>query len=171
MAVFWKDRDDVAICQLQQYLLSVELDASFHTELHASSNETYCKIRQLIGAQCREVFSSPPTKISCLQRDVASALGRLGIQYEEEAIDQRTVCSMDILVRVVKCLVSIEVDGPSHFLLRTARERTGSTILKRRHIEQRGYRAVNVPYWDWNALLSHSEKEGYIRRVLHTHVA
>ena len=30
-------------------------------------------------------------------------------------------------------------------------EPTGSTLLKRRQLEQLGYTAVSVPYWEWDA--------------------
>jgi len=57
---------------------------------------------------------------------------------------------------------AVEVDGPSHFL--TSRAPTGSTLLKRRHLELLGHAlSVTVPYWEWEGCKSSGEREQYLR--------
>jgi len=48
--------------------------------------------------------------------------------------------------------VVIEVDGPAHFLRPGGRLPSGSTLMKRRHLEKLGYKLISVPFFEWNAL-------------------
>ena len=84
---------------------------------------------------------------------------------EEEAVDAVSGYSIDILVADGGTGVAIEVDGPTHYL-GGGRVPKGSTMLKRRHLEQLGYRAVSVPYWEWGSLSGRAEKEAYVRQLL-----
>jgi len=44
---------------------------------------------------------------------------------------------------------------------------TGNTLLKRRQLGQLGYKAVSVPYWEWNALRRDKDQEqAYLLRAL-----
>ena len=45
-------------------------------------------------------------------------------------------------------VVAIEVDGPTHFIHRSMRP-VGATIIKRRQLQQAGWRLVSVPYFEW----------------------
>ena len=62
--------------------------------------------------------------------------------------------------------VAIEVDGPAHFLRPGGRIVSGSTLMKRRHLELLGYRLVSVPYFEWNALRGEAEEEEYLSRKI-----
>ena len=54
----------------------------------------------------------------------------------------------------------MEVDGPAHFILGgSERVPKGSTLLKRRQLEQLGYTAVSVPHWEWYALKGKSKEQ------------
>ena len=59
--------------------------------------------------------------------------------------------------------VAIEVDGPGHFLRPGGRVVSGSTLMKRRHLELLGYRLVSVPYYEWNALQGEEGEDEYLR--------
>jgi hypothetical protein len=56
--------------------------------------------------------------------------------------------------------IGVEVDGPSHF---TGCLPSSHTILKRRQVPSiDGTMIVPVPYWEWEALKTHSSKEAGI---------
>ena len=55
----------------------------------------------------------------------------------------------------------MEVDGPTHFL-GDGRTPSGSTLLKRRLLEQLGYTVVPVPFWEWDALQGEEAKRLYL---------
>jgi len=44
----------------------------------------------------------------------------------------------------------VEVDGPSHYQQHPWGRATGSTQLKRRHLQSLGLALVSIPYWEWN---------------------
>jgi len=44
----------------------------------------------------------------------------------------------------------VEVDGPSHYQQHPWHRATGSTQLKRRHLQSLGLALVSIPYWEWN---------------------
>ena len=123
-------------------------------------------VKEANGRLCLEAFTSQEGTPSELQRDVAAAVLRCGAAFEEEAVDAESGYSIDILVREGGGKgVAIEVDGPSHFL-GGGRALKGSTVLKRRHLAQLGYRAVSVPHWEWRSLKGGASKEAYVRGFL-----
>jgi len=106
--------------------------------------------------------------------DVASSVRRLGVEYEEEAIDEESGYSIDILVshsgehgdHVGARKIAIEVDGPGHYLLPARRTANGNTVLKTRVLSMPGYKSVSVPFWDWDGLEGQVAKDAYLRKVL-----
>ena len=106
--------------------------------------------------------------------DVASSVRRLGLEYEEEAIDEESGYSIDILVshsgehgdHVGAGKIALEVDGPSHYLLPGRRTANGNTVLKTRVLSMPGYKSVSVPFWDWDGLEGQVAKDAYLRKVL-----
>jgi hypothetical protein len=145
-------------------LLTCELELS-GAGLDASSFRDLREIEALVGERCLASFKLKAGTSSRLQHDVASSLRGLGLQVEEEAIDDRSGYSIDILVTKGVGRVAVEVDGPTHFL-GGGREVNGSTSLKRRHLGLLGYTAVSVPYWEWDALHCREEKEKYLIGLL-----
>ncbi|KAJ1489156.1 hypothetical protein T484DRAFT_3524169 [Baffinella frigidus] len=103
-----------------------------------------------------------------VQAGVAQALRMLfpELEFEEEFVDPESGYSIDVRAtgrgaghashrgsRAEDRGWAVEVDGPTHFLKGESwREPSGSTLLKRTQLEQLGYTAVSVPYWEWDAL-------------------
>ncbi|KAL7537978.1 hypothetical protein ACHAWF_005954 [Thalassiosira exigua] len=53
--------------------------------------------------------------------------------------------------------MTVEVDGPSHFV---DRKPSRSTILKRRQVAKlNGIPVISMPYWEWNELKKDREKK------------
>ncbi|KAJ1487132.1 hypothetical protein T484DRAFT_1787468 [Baffinella frigidus] len=165
--------------QLHQWLLSCELGLASG----ASLPEGVARVKLEIGEECLQAFSGQATHESRLQRDVATALKRcagLEVEIEEEFHDARSGYSIDVLVRRRSAAGStggakaleepaagwaVEVDGPSHFLV-DGRTPNGSTILKRRQLEQLGYTVVPVPFLEWQALRGEEAQKGYLEDKL-----
>eukprot|EP00808_Paulinella_micropora_P015029 g29927.t1 len=74
--------------------------------------------------------------------------------------------SLDITLPDQK--VAIEVDGPFHFALDAQGNShyLGTTVHKHRLLHKMGWRVVSLPYYEWNALPSHSERAPFLRRKL-----
>ncbi|EOD31307.1 hypothetical protein EMIHUDRAFT_232078 [Emiliania huxleyi CCMP1516] len=65
--------------------------------------------------------------------------------------------------------IAIEVDGPFHFLLpdgRGVRRPNGPTLLKRRLLAAAGWRVISVPFFEWDALPTASERQTYLERAV-----
>lgn len=102
--------------------------------------------------------------MSRLQDDVGQALRALGLDLEEEFIDLPSGYSIDVYLPGEHA--AVEVDGPFHFAS-GSKEHLGSTLIKHRHLRQRGFHLVAVPYWEWSrASGSQSSKMAYLERRL-----
>ena len=90
-------------------------------------------------------------------------------EIEEEYRDTRSGYSIDLLLRRRSAAGNtdwaVEVDGPTHFL-GDGRTPSGSTLLKRRQLEQLGYTVAPVPFWEWNALGDEEAKRRYLEDKL-----
>jgi hypothetical protein len=142
-------------CQLHQWQL--------WRQEHGSDNALPVDLRK----RCLEAFiTQNEIKPSTLQKEVITALSMLDEVTEvQEEVKTATGYSLDALVTFRSQKVGIEVDGPSHFVLRS-RMLTGSTSLKRRQLEAlEGTRLLSVPYWDW-AGASKNERSIYLQREL-----
>eukprot|EP00960_Hanusia_phi_P011239 328709-Hanusia_phi.AAC.3 len=100
---------------------------------------------------------------SRLQADVVEHLEQLGAKCTEEFIDLSVGYSLDILIPSLGC--ALEVDGPFHFLL-NSHERSGSTKMKHRHLQQIGYKFHAIPFWEWPKTTSTEDKLSYLRKIL-----
>ena len=106
----------------------------------------------------------------------------MGLTVQEEVVEEESGYWLDIVLdakasplapdHVAKSggLWAVEVDGPSHFVRNHAKggvewRASGSTMLKRRHMEGMGHVVVSVPYWEWDEL-KEDEREAYLRRKL-----
>ena len=166
----------IHLSQLHMFLLVAKLEG--WSTRGVSNLGSVDALRSKLGSRGRDqIAQSPVGKTSRLQADVASCVCRLGLEYEEEAIDEESGYSIDVLVRYSgqtgdgtcrKSMgVALEVDGPSHYLLPGERDANGSTLLKRRVLSQLGYQVVSVPHWEWDdATKSNKGKDVYLRRVL-----
>lgn len=105
---------------------------------------------------------------SRLQAEVSLFVAELGLELEEEFVDEKTGYSIDIFIRGYRC--AIEVDGPFHYIA-NGKSQLGNTVMKHRLLRQTGMRLVVVPFFEWNSLNSasgdsHSNKLAYLRAKL-----
>ncbi|EOD07755.1 hypothetical protein EMIHUDRAFT_218318 [Emiliania huxleyi CCMP1516] len=151
----WSTQDRV---QLHQWQLWLSLERGADGQQHLLSESQ----RQL----CRDAMQHTQVTISRLQRSVAAALAAVHSGFEEEYLEPRTGYSLDLALPSTR--ISIEVDGPSHFLLtdgRGVRRPNGPTLLKRRLLAAAGWRVISVPFFEWNALSTASERQTYLERA------
>lgn len=59
----------------------------------------------------------------------------------------------------------MEVDGPSHFTANT-REELSMTLFRRKCLEARGWRVINVPHFVWYEGRGAGERERYVCKLL-----
>jgi RAP domain len=128
------------------------------------------------------------TTESTLQ-NMSKTLNDIGFDYKmEHSISMREIADtysinvprkdVDIFsidIANIKQKIAIEVDGPSHYLLRiddnilmkhgqsgianNMYEVNGSRMLKRRLLTLMGWNVIVVPYWEWNAIQGNKQKE------------
>ena len=68
---------------------------------------------------CRDAMAAATPQPSLLQADVGGVLAGIRPGFEEEYVEPQTGYSLDLALPSSR--LAIEVDGPSHFLLRDAR--------------------------------------------------
>ena len=161
--------------QLHLFLLAAKLEGWFTVGDSSPIDDLHSRL----GSRGHDLIAQSPAIRSKLQADVASCVRRLELAYEEEAIDERSGYSIDLLLAVShsgECCngdavgtpgrVAIEVDGPWHFLLPGGRQPSGNTMLKRRILSMLGYKMVSVPHWEWYNLTVDHDQDAYLRSVL-----
>lgn len=162
--------------------------------LHARMPREFVELEARLGPVCRKAYIDGPIQSSSSQTHVREALEQMGLVVEEEARCPRSGYSIDLLVREqpaqcgekggAECqggggggggrgarVWAVEFDGPWHFL----EDQTPSpkAMMKRRQLQQLGYKIVNLPHWEWDELPHQSnqdgqisERERYLRRKL-----
>ncbi|EOD41007.1 hypothetical protein EMIHUDRAFT_222043 [Emiliania huxleyi CCMP1516] len=116
---------------------------------------------------CRDAMVANLARPSGLQRSVAAALTSVQHGFEEECLEPLTGYSLDLAIPSTR--IAIEVDGPFHFLLpdgRGVRRPNGPTLLKRRLLAAAGWRVISVPFFEWDALPTASERQTYLERAV-----
>ena len=156
------NNDFINACQAKANDFEPENLSQLH-QWHLWQNELKSNLRlpPTLHKKCRQVFISKPYQPSKLQDDVISELLSIGMSPEEEVLIHNGY-RLDALVEVNGKRVCIEVDGPSHFIIR---EPTGSTLLKRRQVNDLGKnQIISVPYWEWDELgTDRRKKQEYLR--------
>jgi RAP domain len=67
--------------------------------------------------------------------------------------------SLDAVVMFRGERIGVELDAPSHFVGQS-QSPNGKTLLKHRQLRTlEGWKLVAVPYWEWNAVDTGSDKE------------
>jgi hypothetical protein len=99
------------------------------------------------------------------QAEICVHIVDLGLEFEEEFVDDKTGYSIDMFVPAYQC--AVEVDGPFHYIANGFSE-LGSTVMKHRHLRQCGIRLVVIPFFEWNAVaqgggVSREKKLAYLR--------
>jgi hypothetical protein len=142
--------DFIGVC------LKNENDFAFkhYTQLHQwqlwqEELKSEVRLPPSLWKKCREAFISQLACPSRLQEDVISILASIGLQPEEEFLAKSGYC-IDALVEANGKKIGIEVDGPSHFVVKKP---TGSTLLKYRQENTLDeIEVISVPYWEWTSL-------------------
>ena len=104
---------------------------------------------------------------SGLQAAVGSVLAAIRPGFEEEYVEPETGYSLDLALPSSR--LAIEVDGPSHFLLRDARGElvpNGRTLLKLRLLKAAGWHVLSVPFYEWERLRPGEEQRAYLEQRL-----
>ena len=110
---------------------------------------------------------------SRLQNDVVAALRRLrDVSHVQVEVVTQSGYSLDAVIVFRGNRIGVEVDGPSHYVGQT-QSPNGATLLKRRQLRTlEGWTLVTIPYWEWYAIDTGSDKEKkekkhvYIRNLL-----
>jgi hypothetical protein len=160
------------LCQIHQFLLSCDLELSQSQQILLSS----CRLKAALSSKALDAFAPRDVTVSKLQQQVEDVLQSIGAQVQGEAVDARSLYSIDCLVlgwgKEDNVKIALEVDGPSHFVCESTesgirRAPNGGTIMKRRHLSLLGYAVASVPYWEWNDLRDVEAKKAYLRAKLH----
>jgi len=121
-----------------------------------------------LRSRCEEAMQDPSIRVSRLQRNVWSIIFEVKDGFEEELVDDFTSYSIDIASQALQ--IAVEVDGPSHFTASpndtSVHYMNGSTLFKRRLLTAAGWRVINLPHYELNALQSVSDKKKYINNLL-----
>jgi hypothetical protein len=169
--------------QIHQFLLEHKLRGRDVGETRSSDVERDAwRKRQRM---CRAVFEARsrnramPSQLQSSVEQVLCAIAKSKDFVARECIDRDSGYSLDFLflssplpagegqvvgAEVRDTAIAIEVDGPAHFLRPGGRLPSGSTLMKRRHLEMLGYKLVSVPYFEWND--AGEDKEHYLRRKI-----
>mmetsp|Transcript_41307 Transcript_41307/g.129892 ORF Transcript_41307/g.129892 Transcript_41307/m.129892 type:complete len:1079 (-) Transcript_41307:1648-4884(-) len=126
-----------------------------------------------------------PVRSSELQRSVGAAAALLGLEVEEEVVEEDTGLSVDFFLPSLS--LYIEVDGPFHYAVDLAEEEVdagggggttqwlketerklplGSTIFKQRLLELYRKDVRVIPYWEWLSLRGEEEQRDYLKSLL-----
>ncbi|KAL9180803.1 hypothetical protein ACHAXT_011256 [Thalassiosira profunda] len=154
------------VCEKERTFNTENLSQLHQWNLWQQELGSHTLLPEALRERCRDAFVSVTILTSSLQTGVVRELSAIGLPTKEEVL-MPSGYRLDALVEVFGKRVGIEVDGPTHFI---AREPTGSTLLKRRQVDSiDGVQIVSVPYWEWNMLGKHTEKQEYLSSVLGVH--
>ncbi len=155
------------------------------TVLAGANKENLCQLHQLFvtmdmlgrpavddafAARCRKAFIESSARASQKQLQVARVLRQMGLNVQEEDVCAKLGYSIDMRVEgwfpcaQKRAVVSIEFDGPSHFL--TNRAPTGNTVLKHAHLRHFGHVLVTVPFYEWGACTTTLQRRAYLTAKL-----
>jgi len=155
------------------------------TVLAGANKENLCQLHQLFvtmdmlgrpavhdacAARCRKAFIESSARASQKQLQVARVLRQMGLKVQEEDVCAKSGYSIDMRVEgwfpcaQKRAVVSIEFDGPSHFL--TNRAPTGNTVLKHAHLRHFGHVFVSVPFYEWGACTTTLQRRAYLTAKL-----
>ena len=100
-----------------------------------------------LAEACLEEFGAQPPTVSLLQKQVAAAFRRDGLEPKSEVRTPEGY-TIDLVVPFKGLHVAVEVDGPSHFLGESDVP-NGATRLKRRQLRHLGWAVLPVPYFEF----------------------
>jgi hypothetical protein len=114
--------------------------------------------------KCHQAFLAADTRLSALQKDVVSELDYMGFSPIEE-YTTTSGYKLDALIKMRGKKISIEVDGPSHFI---NKQPNGRTAMKRRQVTSIDMISViSMPHWEWEELgKDQVKKQKYLQSLL-----
>jgi hypothetical protein len=153
-----------ALLHKQNEFSTKELCQLYQWHLWQTKEMTHQGLPEVLQERCYEAFIREHFRVSAFQKDVVKELVSIGLNPTEEYLTESGY-SLDALVEIDGKRVCIEVDGPTHFIGRTA---NGKTLLKRRQVTAIDeIPLVSIPYWEWNKLgKDQTMKQQYLRTLL-----
>jgi RAP domain/FAST kinase-like protein, subdomain 2 len=118
------------------------------------------ELRQL--CQKKNMASTEKAMTSRFQNDVVATLGKLhDVTDVKVEVSTPSGYSLDAVVVYRGVRISVEVDGPTHFVGGSSQSPNGRTILKHHQIRalESSLKLVSVPYWEWDEIDNGSNKE------------
>jgi len=100
-----------------------------------------------------------PGASSDLHLQVSALLSEMSTAHENEPTIASLGCVVDVLL--TDSPVVLEILGPTHYAF-GGTEITGSSALKLRLLRLEGWLVVELPYYEWNALLSVQARREYL---------
>jgi len=171
-----RELGEMASCQLHQVFVTMQLKEELWSKVPPNVRTVHSEI----GGDCKQQFQQRQPMVSGFQREVSAAVRSMGLELIEEAVDEESSYSLDILLRKdaadapsyaleAKSGWAVEVNGPSHYVqnLKGESRPNGSTLLKQRHLEGLGYALISIPYWEWDQIRGKEERVRYLAKKLH----
>jgi hypothetical protein len=94
------------------------------------------------------------TTVTKFEQDVLDHLSHLPLKYAKNTTEPETGLEVDMLVTQYKSSpvkIAVEVNGVYHYS-RNAEDPLGKDVIKKRVLEQRGYKVMVIPYFEWYIL-------------------
>ena len=149
--LLFNDAFTKAVVEKQDDVITEDLCQLYQWHLWRTKEKGTAGLPDKLQERCSEAFAVTDVVTSALQNDVVAVLTLIGLDPLEEFLTQSRY-RIDAVVEIDGKKIGIEVDGPSHFIGRTA---NGKTLLKRRQVTAIDkISLVSVPYWDWDEFRS-----------------
>ncbi|KAJ9522724.1 hypothetical protein QJQ45_019871 [Haematococcus lacustris] len=105
--------------------------------------------------------------ISDYQQKVLQALSDMGLEPQIERKTRDWLFSIDVCLKLGDVLVAVEVNGPLHYSASLPWRPTGKKLLRNAFLARRGYRVVDVAWWQWERVAVDQDRaQQYLRDLL-----
>eukprot|EP00899_Mesostigma_viride_P007732 jgi/Mesvir1/16960/Mv15809-RA.2 len=142
--------------QLQQVVMTLRLE----TPELLDTCPLHPEVTSAIEAAWESEKRSKAT-VSSAQRHLEWLLTGMGEQFVPEYHE----CDYSLDVALVEKRVALEMDGPSHFTRNTG-ELLGHSRLKRRLVEAKGWKLVNIDLARWDVMDGTHAQQDYLREAI-----